>query len=154
MAQHTAHIEWERESDDFSYQGYTRDHTWQFDNGLTVEASAAPGYLGNKDFIDPEEAFVASVASCHMLTFLAIASKRGLVIDRYIDDAVGVLEKNADGAMAITRIELRPVIEFAGGAPDAATLDEMHHKAHRHCFIANSVRTLVEVRQASSVADQ
>src|SRR5690606_32416738 len=97
-------------------------------------------------------ALVAALSSCHMLTFLAIASKRGLVVDRYSDDAVGTLEKNADGRLAITRVELHPAIEFAGEAPDAATLEEMHHQAHERCFIANSVTTEVEVLPAPAAA--
>lgn len=145
MSQHKSRIDWQRTGDDFSLKGYSRDHTWTFDAGVTVPASAAPDYLGNPDRVDPEQALVAALSSCHMLTFLAIASKRGLVVDRYTDDAVGTLEKNADGKLAITRVELRPAIAFAGEAPDDATLGEMHHEAHERCFIASSVKTEVEV---------
>lgn len=145
MSQHKARIDWQRTGDDFSLKGYTRDHTWTFDGSATVRASAAPDYLGNPDRVDPEQALVAALSSCHMLTFLAIASKRGLVVDHYTDDAVGTLEKDAEGKLAITRVELRPEIGFSGEAPDAATLDEMHHEAHERCFIASSVKTEVEV---------
>jgi organic hydroperoxide reductase OsmC/OhrA len=147
MSTHKARIDWRRTSDDFSYKGYTRDHTWDL-GGVTIEASAAPEYMGDPQRVDPERALVAALSSCHMLTFLAIASKRGFVVDRYTDDAVGALEKNADGRLAITRVELRPAIEFAGEAPDAQTLEEMHHQAHDRCFIANSVTTQVEVLPA------
>jgi organic hydroperoxide reductase OsmC/OhrA len=145
MSHHKARIDWRRAGGDFSLKGYTRDHTWAFASGVTVEASAAPDYLGDPERVDPEQAFVAALSSCHMLTFLAIASKRGFVVDRYTDDAVGTLEKDADGKLAITRVELRPAIEFAGDAPDAATLEDMHHQAHEWCFIASSVKTRVEV---------
>lgn len=145
MSQHKARIAWRRTSDDFSLKGYTRDHTWMFDGGVSVEASAAPDYLGSPDRVDPEQALVAALSSCHMLTFLAIASRRGLVVDRYSDDAVGTLEKDADGKLAITRVELRPAVVFAGEAPEAHALDEMHHEAHERCFIASSVKTTVEV---------
>ncbi len=149
MSQHNAQIEWKRTSDDFSYKGYTRDHTWRFEGGAQVEASATPAYLGTAERIDPEEAFVASLSSCHMLTFLAIASKQGLVVDRYVDDAVGTLEKDGEGKLAITRVELRPRIEFADAAPDAEALRTMHEKAHQHCFIASSVKTQVNVAEES-----
>jgi len=147
MSTHKARIEWQRTSDDFSLKSYSRDHTWSFD-GARVEASAAPEYLGDPHRVDPERALVAALSSCHMLTFLAIASKRGFVVDRYTDDAVGALEKNEEGKLAITRVELRPAIEFAGEAPDAQALEEMHHQAHERCFIASSVRTRVEVAPA------
>lgn len=145
MSQHTARIDWQRTGDDFSLKDYSRDHTWTFNGGTSVAASAAPDYLGSPERVDPEQALVAAISSCHMLTFLAIASRRGLVVDRYTDDAVGTLEKNAEGKLAITRVELRPAIAFAGETPDAATLDEMHHQAHERCFIASSVKTEVEV---------
>ena len=114
--------------------------------GVVVEASASPQYRGSPNCPDPEDAFVASLSSCHMLTFLAIAAKRGFVVDRYEDRAVGYLEKNAQGRLAITRVELRPTIDFgAGRTPDAAALSSMHDMAHHECFIANSVLTDVKV---------
>ena len=125
---------------------YPRDHTWIFDGGHTMTATAAPAYLGSTANVDPEEAFVASLSSCHMLTFLAIACKQKFVLDSYEDEAVGHMEKNAEGKMAITRVELRPKITWGGDRkPTAEQLDQMHHAAHDNCFIANSVRTNVTV---------
>ena len=139
-------LKWERGGAEFSYQKYPRDHTWSFDGGHTMRATAAPAYLGNPAHVDPEEAFVASLSSCHMLTFLAIACKQKFVINSYEDEAVGHLEKNADGKLAITRVELRPKITWGGDRkPSAEELDKMHHAAHENCFIANSVRTVVTV---------
>ena len=114
--------------------------------GQTMTATAAPAYLGNPAHVDPEEAFVASLASCHMLTFLAIACKQKFVLDSYEDEAVGHMEKDADGKLAITRVELRPKIRWGGDrVPSAEELDRMHHAAHENCFIANSVKTKVTV---------
>ena len=125
---------------------YNREHDWRFKGGVTVNASAAPAYRGSPNCPDPEDAFVASLSSCHMLTFLAVAAKRGFVVDRYEDAAVGFLEKNPEGKLAITRVELHPQIEFGGErTPDAATLASMHDMAHHECFIANSVHTDVRV---------
>lgn len=150
MAEHRATIAWQRTSDDFSYEGYTRDHTWTFEGGETVPASAAPQFRGNPKLVDPESAFVAALSSCHLLTFLAIASKKRFVVDEYTDDAVGHLEKNAEGKFAVTRVRLRPLVKFGGERqPTAEQLDAMHHDAHAACFIANSVRTevIVEPRE-------
>jgi len=148
MSEHAATLTWDRAGRDFTYAEYNRDHTWAFEGGTTVHASAAPSYKGNADLVDPEEAFVASLASCHMLTFLAIAAKKKFVVDRYLDTAVGHLEKNEAGKLAITRVVLRPEIAFGGdGPPSADDLDAMHHRAHEMCFIANSVTTQVTVEQ-------
>jgi organic hydroperoxide reductase OsmC/OhrA len=148
MSEHHATIHWQKQTPDFDYKSYNREHTWTFPkSGREVEASAAPAYKGKPTHVDPEEALVASISSCHMLTFLAIAARRNLVVESYEDQAVGVLEKNAEGRLAITRVTLRPQIRFAGagGAPDAATLERMHHEAHEQCFIANSVTTQIDV---------
>ena len=146
MSEHKVTLKWERGGAEFSYQKYPRDHTWSFDGGHTMTATAAPAYLGNPAHVDPEEAFVASLSSCHMLTFLAIACKQRLVIDSYEDEAVGHLEKNADGKLAITRVELGPEITWGGDRkPSAEELDKMHDAAHENCFVANSVRTVVTV---------
>ena len=113
-----------------------------------MTASAAPAYLGNPANVDPEEAFVASLSSCHMLTFLAIACKQKFVLDDYTDEAVGHMEKNAEGRLAITRVELHPKITWSGEKkPSAEELNKMHHGAHDQCFIANSVKTAVTVVQ-------
>ena len=113
-----------------------------------MTASAAPAYLGDPKQVDPEEAFVASLSSCHMLTFLAIACKQKFVMDDYVDEAVGHMEKNAEGKMAITKVTLKPKITFSGDKrPTAEELDKMHHAAHDNCFIANSVTTEVTVEK-------
>jgi organic hydroperoxide reductase OsmC/OhrA len=146
MSEHKVALKWARGDAEFSYQKYPRDHTWSFDGGYTVIATAAPAYLGNPAHVDPEEAFVASLSSCHMLTFLAIACKQKFVIDSYEDEAVGHLEKNTEGKLAITRVELHPRIKWGGDRkPSAEELDKMHHASHENCFIANSVRTEVTV---------
>ncbi len=151
MSEHRVTVSWDRGGRDFTYETYSRDHTWSFEGGTTVAASAAPAYKGNADLVDPEEAFVASLSSCHMLTFLALATKKRLVVERYTDRAVGVLEKNEDGRLAVTRVVLRPEIEFGGDRrPTPADLAELHEKAHDHCFIANSVKTEVTVEQAAA----
>lgn len=146
MSEHTARIAWTRGDRDFDYESYSRDHEWRFDSGVSLSASAAPTYLGNPEGVDPEEALVASVSSCHMLTFLAIAARRRLVVDRYDDDATGFLEKNEQGRLSITRVELRPRIVWAGEAPDTGALAQLHELAHRNCFIANTVRCTIAVK--------
>ncbi len=146
MSEHKVTVAWQRDAEDFKYESYTRNHTWTFAEGSVVEASAAPGYLGDAARVDPEEALVASLSSCHMLTFLAVAAQKRFVVDSYADDAVGLMEKNADGKLAITRVTLRPHIVF-GGEKQATSeqLEQLHHTAHEQCFIANSVKTEVVV---------
>lgn len=148
MSEHRAIISWKRTSDDFRYETYNRDHTWGFEGGVSVPASAAPAYQGSADRVDPEEALVAAISSCHMLTFLALAARKRLPIDVYEDHAVGVMEKNADGKLAITRVALRPRIVWGGTPPSEAEVARLHEQAHEHCFIANSVRTEVRVEPA------
>ncbi len=145
MSEHRATVSWNLTTETFDYAEYNREHTWEFPSGRSIEASSAPEFLGSEDCVDPEEAFVASLSSCHMLTFLAICSKKRLKVISYRDSAVGVLEKNADGKLAITRVLLRPQIEFATDAPSPEQLTALHDSAHRNCFIANSVRTDVEI---------
>ena len=146
MSEHKATIQWGRNGTDFGYKSYSRDHVWRFDNGIEVPGSAAPAYLGNPQRIDPETAFVAALSSCHMLTFLALASNKGFVVDSYEDGAVGHLEKNAAGKLAVTRVELHPKIIYSGAKlPTSADLEWLHDKAHRECFIANSVTTDIHV---------
>ena len=147
MSEHAATIEWKRTTPDFSYATYTRDHVWRFGGGISVEASAAPAYKGNPALVDPEEAFVASLSSCHMLTFLALCTKERLVVDRYVDHAVGHLEKRADGRLCMARVVLRPRIEFGGDGPPPELLARLHHDAHEACFIANSVTTEVTAEE-------
>lgn len=146
MSEHKAEIRWYRRSESFAYQDYDRKHAWRFESGIEVAASAAPEFRGNRECVNPEEAFVASISSCHMLTFLAIASKKRLLVDRYVDHASGELEKNAQGKLAITRVTLRPAISFgAGTQPTDEELSGLHEQAHNECFIANSVATRIEV---------
>jgi organic hydroperoxide reductase OsmC/OhrA len=146
MSEHTVSVVWERGGADFGYESYSRNHVWEFGSGVVVPVSAAPGFLGGGDRVDPEEAFVAALSSCHMLTFLALAARRRRTVDAYADAAVGVLAENDDGKLAIARVTLRPAIRFA---PDLdvtdAEIEKLHHRAHDHCFIANSVRTEVVV---------
>ena len=145
MSSHKATVTWERNGADFSLASYSRDHRWDFEGGETVSASAAPRYKGNPELVDPEEAFVASLSSCHMLTFLYLAAAKKLVVNRYVDEAEGFLGKNEQGKMVVERVIMRPRIEFEGGEPDKATLDQLHHGAHANCFIANSVTTRIEI---------
>lgn len=143
MSSYTATVSWERGNQDFLDNEYSRGHEWRFDGGLTVPASASPDLVPRPKSVaanvDPEEAFVASLSSCHMLFFLSLAQRRKIAVDRYTDEAIGYLEENGDGKMAMTRVVLRPKCEYAGAAPDAATLERLHHRAHELCFIANSV---------------
>lgn len=125
---------------------YSRSHTWGFTGDQTLRASAAPDYSGEADHANPEEGLVAALASCHMLTFLAIAAKRGYAVAAYEDDPVGVLGKNAEGRTAVTQVRLRPRIRFGSGkSPDGEELHKLHEAAHRNCFIASSVRCEVTV---------
>lgn len=145
MSEHVAEIRWVRQSQGFAYKEYNREHSWVFEGGVEVSASAAPTYLGKPEFVDPEEAYVASLSSCHMLTFLAIASRKRWVVDEYSDRAVGVMEKNSEGRLAVTRVTLHPEITFAGEPPSDAEVEAAHHLSHEECFIANSVLTEVSV---------
>jgi organic hydroperoxide reductase OsmC/OhrA len=145
MSEHKATIRWSRDGKDFTYKTYSRDHVWVA-NGNEIPASATAAYLGNPNRVDPEAAFVAALSSCHMLTFLALACNKGFVVENYEDNAVGHLEKNAAGKMAVTRVDLHPRIAFGGAKqPAAADLEWLHDKAHKECFIANSVTTEVKV---------
>ena len=148
MGQYTAVVLWERNGATFTDNRYSRGHRWRFDGGLEVPASSSPLSvplpLSVAEAVDPEEAFVASLSSCHMLWFLSIAAKRGFLIERYRDEAVGVMATNADGRPAMTIVTLRPDAAFAGERrPSRGELDAMHHEAHERCFIANSVKTEV-----------
>ncbi len=147
MSDHKATIQWRRETPDFKYETYNRDHDWVFDAGITVRASASPAYMGSPSCVDPEEAFVASLSSCHMLTFLAIACKKMFSVLDYHDEAVGVLEKNALGRLAITTVTLQPRVKFGGErTPTPEEITRMHDQAHHACFIASSVKTEVTVK--------
>jgi organic hydroperoxide reductase OsmC/OhrA len=145
MSEHKATVRWSRDGRDFTYKTYSRDHVWVA-NGNEIPASATTAYFGNPKRVDPEAALVAALSSCHMLTFLAVAANKGFVVETYEDSAVGYLEKNAQGKFAITRADLRPRIVFGSAKqPSPADLEWLHDKAHRECFIANSVTTEVRV---------
>jgi len=151
MSTYTARVEWERNQAVFTDNRYSRAHVWHFDGGVSVPASSSPHVVplpySNEANVDPEEALVAALSSCHMLSFLSIAAKRGFVVDLYRDDPTGVLEKNAAGKLAMTRVTLHPKVVFSGErTPTDADVDELHHLAHEACFIANSVRTVIEVQ--------
>jgi len=149
MSEHRATIVWRRTSESFDYEAYNRDHEWTFEGGVRIPASSAPDFYGRPENVDPEEAFVAALSSCHMLTFLAVCARKRLVVDAYDDEAVGYLEKSAEGKLAVTRVVLRPRVRFGGDRPPPDDeLARLHDKAHHACFIANSVRTEVTVEPA------
>lgn len=157
MSAHSATISWQRGSEAFLDGKYSRRHVWRFDGGVEVPGSSSPHAVrvpySDPHAVDPEEAFVASIASCHMLWFLSIAAGRGFRVDRYVDEAVGTMAKNAAGKVAITRVVLRPAVAFsADRAPDRAEIDAMHHEAHAECFIANSVTTEIICEPAATDA--
>ena len=151
MSTHTAILRWSREgAEGFAKGQYSRAHEWVFDGGAVVPASASPHVVpkpwSDEAGVDPEEAFVASLSSCHMLFFLDFARRAGFVIDSYVDEAEGVMEKRPDGRIWMSRVRLRPQIKWSGDKrPDHAEIAELHHKAHDACFIANSVTTEVTV---------
>jgi organic hydroperoxide reductase OsmC/OhrA len=149
MAGHHATIDWVLDGD-FLARRYSRAHSLTFDGGLTVPGSSSPSVVplpwSREDAIDPEAAFTAALSSCHMLWFLDLASRAGFVVTSYRDEAVGTLGKDSDGKWAMTRVMLRPKVVFAGDrTPSLAALEELHHRAHQECFIANSVKTEVAV---------
>lgn len=151
-----ATVIWQREAGaDFLKGRYSRGHVWRFDGGIEVKASASPLIVPKpfapEDAVDPEEAFVASLSSCHMLTFVDLARRAGFVVDSYADTAEGEMEKNADGRFWMARVTLRPSIVFSGDKrPMPADLDRLHHAAHQECFIANSVTTDVRVEPVAA----
>jgi len=156
VANYGATITWRRNGVAFSDKRYSRAHTWKFDGGAEVVASSSPHIVplpfSDPAGVDPEEAFVASLSSCHMLWFLSIACKRGYVVESYEDAADGLMEKNAEGKLAMTLVRLRPKVAFAGSnVPDEEAFQAMHHDAHVECFIANSVKS--EIVCEPSIAD-
>ena len=152
MAEHKAMIRWASSEDGeaFLKGRFSRAHTWTFDGGLTVPASAAPSVIpapfSDPAGVDPEEAYVAAIASCHMMSFLYVAMRAGFVVERYEDDAVGAMRKNERGAIWVGAVTLRPRIDFgAGTRPTPAEVEQLHHRAHEQCFIANSVKSEITV---------
>ncbi len=151
MSEHHASVRWTRTSSDFGYETYNRAHDVTFKSGaIVLPSSAAPAFRGDADRVDPEEAFVASLSACHMLTFLAICARKRLTVDLYADDAVGFMEKGSNGKLWVSRVTLHPRVSFAPGTSvSAAQLEEIHHLSHEECFIANSVKTDVSVAPQS-----
>jgi len=150
MSTYTAEIRWHRGDQKFTDNRYSRAHTWRFDGGVTVPASSSPAVvplpMSDAAAVDPEEAFVASLSSCHLLWFLSLAAKRGYLVDAYVDEASGVMSKNTEGKLAITLVTLRPLVTFSGTRqPDRPALDALHHAAHAECFIAASVRSEIRI---------
>jgi organic hydroperoxide reductase OsmC/OhrA len=145
MSEYTATIYWQRLGAVFTDQKYSRAHEWRFDGGVTVPGSSSPHVvrvpLSDPSAVDPEEAFIASLSSCHMLFFLSFAAAKGFVVDSYEDQSVGVMAKNEVGKMAMTVVTLRPKVVFSGKQPTAEELDGLHHRSHDECFIASSVKT-------------
>jgi organic hydroperoxide reductase OsmC/OhrA len=154
MAEYLATVAWERRGEAFVDKRYSRAHEWRFDGGLTVPASASPHEvrppMSDPSAIDPEEAFVASIASCHMLWFLWFAASRGFRVESYRDEAVGTMEKNAEGRLAITTVTLRPRVVFGGDSPSEEVFHELHQTAHHECYIAASVKTEIRVEPGST----
>ena len=150
MSEHKAKIQWKfSQGGDFLKGTYSREHTWTFDGGVRVPASSSPAAVrvpfSNPANVDPEEAFVASLSSCHMLTYLYVASRKGFEILDYEDDAVGLLTKNERGILWVSSVTLHPRITYGAKTPTREEEDEMHHAAHDQCFVANSVKTDVKV---------
>lgn len=146
MSEYHAVVIWDRRGAVFTDNRYSRAHLWQFDGGVEVPASSSPQVVpapqSVEAAVDPEEAFVASLSSCHMLWFLSIAARRGFVVDSYRDEAVGLMAMNTDGKLAMIRVTLRPAVRFIGERiPNASEIDALHHESHGKCFIASSVKT-------------
>lgn len=150
MSEHFAIVQWQRNQAKFTDNQYSREHIWKFDGGAEILASSSPSVVpvpySNAAYIDPEEAFIASLSSCHLLWFLSIAAKQNFVVESYIDNAVGLMSRIERGKFAITRVTLRPQVIFAGdNLPTTKQIEEIHDEAHHSCFIANSVKTEVIV---------
>lgn len=150
MSEHKAIIHWKRNDPDFIKGRYSREHTWSFDGGMTLPASPSPAVVpapwSNPAHIDPEEAFVAAISSCHMLTYLYLASRQGFQVDDYHDEAVGVMTKNENGVPWVSSVTLNVKISYSGEKlPTREDEDHLHHLAHEQCYIANSIKTSVTV---------
>ncbi len=155
MSEYNASVAWTRSGAAFTDNLYSRGHTWQFDGGIQVPASSSPQVvplpLSDANAVDPEEAFVASLSSCHMLWFLSIAAKRGFVVDSYHDDAIGVVGRNSAGKQAVVSVTLRPNTTFSGARmPTSVEISAMHAESHEKCYIANSVTSDVRCEPASA----
>ncbi|HRI71687.1 MAG TPA: OsmC family protein [Polyangium sp.] len=157
MSNHKAIIDWHFSGGDFIHGKYSREHTWSFDGGLTVPASPSPSVVpvphSNPANVDPEEAFVAAISSCHMLTFLYLASRAGFHVHAYQDEAIGHMTKNEKRIPWVSLVELHPVIQYGDKAPSALDEERLHHDAHELCFISNSVKTEIRVVTVRAQAD-
>lgn len=146
MSEHRIIIQWQRRSESFQFEDYNRQHCWAGPDGEWLQVSAAPAYFGDPDLLNPEQALAGSLSSCHMLTFLAVASKQGIVPDSYQDTAVAHLGRNEQGKMAVIRIELYPKVRFAlGQAISQEIYQDLHERAHKACFVANALSCAVQI---------
>lgn len=156
MSQYTAEVVWSRNDQDFLDNKYSRRHLLRFDGGVEVPGSSSPDVvplpMSDAAAVDPEEAFVSSLSSCHMLWLLSIAAKRGFRVDEYRDNAIGIMGKNLEGKTAMISVMLRPYVKFSGDRmPSAKEIYEMHREAHAECFIANSVITTVNCEPVNAL---
>jgi organic hydroperoxide reductase OsmC/OhrA len=149
MSEHRAHIRWQHDGGDFLKRQYSRVHSWTFDGGVTVPASAAPANVpapySDASNVDPEEAYVAAISSCHMLVFLFLAAKEGIDVRSYEDEAVGRMTQTERGVTWVSHVDLHPRVAYADASPSAEKEAELHHRAHEGCYVANSVRTEIRV---------
>jgi len=152
MSEYFAKISWFRKNtESYTDNKYSRGHEWSFDGGITVQASSSPHVVplpySVAEYVDPEEAFVASLSSCHMLFFLSIAAKRKYIVNSYTDNAIGLMDKDNEGNIAMTQVTLKPKVDFSGEhKPSMEQLEKIHHQAHQQCFIANSVKTKIVIK--------
>ena len=151
MSKYTATVKWHKQTDErFDDNKYSRGHIWEFDGGEIIQASSSPKVVplpySIEANVDPEEAFIASLSSCHMLFFLSFAANRKYVVESYSDQATGVMQLNESNKMAMTEVTLNPIIEFSGELqPTLEQIEKIHHNAHKQCFIANSVKTSIKI---------
>jgi organic hydroperoxide reductase OsmC/OhrA len=152
MGSHMAKTSWSRNGQPFTDLKYSRKHLWEFDGGVVVPGSSSPHVVrvpySDPSAVDPEEAFVAAISSCHLLTFLWIAARQGFIVNSYKDDAEGFMATNEAGGMFVERVILRPAIRYEGREPTAEEADSLHHAAHLECYIANSVISEIIVEPA------
>jgi organic hydroperoxide reductase OsmC/OhrA len=151
MGSHTATVTWQRKANEaFIDNKYSRGHLWEFDGGAQVQASASPHIVrfpySIAANVDPEEAYIAALSSCHMLFFLSLTASAGFVVDDYADHAVGRMAKNEAGRTVVTEIVLSPVVRYKGSSPSREKEEHLHHEAHEACFLANSVKTKITVQ--------
>ncbi|MBN1869778.1 MAG: OsmC family protein [Candidatus Omnitrophica bacterium] len=147
MSEHKADVKWERRTNDFNYDSYNRGHSIIFNDEISIQGSAAAEFKGDPHCANPEQVLTAALSSCHLLTFLAIAAKKRYTVEEYHDEAIGFLEKGEEGRLVVSRAVLQPRAKFSGGKiPSKEELEKLHDSAHKHCAIANSVTTKVEIK--------